>query len=121
MDNHWKCSKLYPQIKDEKDNFNNIIDNTNELSIEESNKLLEKKKQNKIAKNNSYGKYIPQKQEFKTELSFTPIYYYNTNTLGNYSNQDKMEHINFLGKRHEQYPNNCNSFKPVSKSPHINL
>lgn len=109
VDNEWKCSSYYPQIKDNRGIINNYLDNTNLNNIKsfKINKLEENNaninnSQDLLRKNfeylkNNYNNIFPYKEQFNEEAPKIPDVFEILIDLNNNTNQKYIGNIEYLG------------------------
>ncbi len=115
VDNNWVCSNYYNKITDEKNNTNNIIDNTNyyknkyqiqklnsyksnSSKSNDSNYEIKNSKSNDLKKfcEQNYGKNFPECSMFNKTPQFIPNYYKYIMNLNFNTNQFKICNNQFL-------------------------
>lgn len=97
VDNKWLCSQSYEIIKD-KNNYNNIIDLTNQSYISDSQKIDEQRKIRKRKLSLQYGSLYPKESDFDKEVPSLPIFFIKSFNLDkrNKRNNLRKKSISFL-------------------------
>ena len=140
VDNNWVCSNYYNKITDEKNNTNNIIDNTNyyrnkyqiqKLNSYKSNSSKNSNDSNHEIKNNSsksndikkfceqnYGNNYPEYSMFNKTPQFIPNYYKYIMNLNFNTNQFKICNTEYIDLNDDENLIN-NEYKSITIMPNI--
>ena len=137
VDNNWVCSNYYNKITDEKNNTNNIIDNTNyyrnkyqiqklnsyksnSSKSNDSNYEIKNSKSNDLKKycEQNYGKNFPECSMFNKTPQFIPNYYKYIMNLNFNTNQFKICNNQFLDLNDNKNLIN-NQFKSITILPNF--